>query len=64
VLHAINSVEGHACALLYDSIARWVQAFTSGRVSPAYVHCFGYFDPVHSDIIEQCMEEDRCLTVK
>jgi hypothetical protein len=52
------------CALPYDSIARRVQAFTSERVSPAYVHCIGHFDPVHTDIIEQCMEEDRCLTVK
>jgi hypothetical protein len=52
------------CALPYDSIARQVQAFTSGRVSPAYVHCIGHFDPVHMDIIEQYMEEDRCLTVK
>jgi len=34
------------------------------EVSPAYVHCIGHFDPVHTDIIEQCMEEDRCLTVK
>jgi hypothetical protein len=48
----------------YDSIARRVQAFRSGRVSLAYMHCIGHFDPGHADIIEQCMEEDRCLTVK
>jgi len=59
VLNAVNSVKGHAvlyqalgdCALMYDSIARLVQAFTSGRVSPAYIHCIGHFDPVHTDII-------------
>ena len=52
------------CALPYDSIARWVQAFASGRVSPVYVHCIGHFDHVHTDIIEHCMEEDRCSTVE
>jgi len=52
------------CAIPYDSIAWRVQAFTSGRVSPAYMHCIGHFDPGQTDIIEQCMEEGRCLTVK
>lgn len=51
-------------AMLYDSIARRVQAFRSGRVSPAYMQCLGHFDPGHTERIEQCMEEDRCLTVK
>jgi hypothetical protein len=72
VLLGINVLEWHAvlhqalgdCALPYDTVARWVQAFRSRRVSTVDVHCSGHSVPIHTDmsvaIIEQCMDEDRC----
>lgn len=48
------------CTIHYWAVARWVQAFVSGRVSIANMHCSGC--SVSTDIlvaiIEQCKDED------
>lgn len=56
------------CAVLYWTLARWVQVFKSWKVSTANMPCSGYSAPVHTDmsvvINGQCTVEDRHWTMK
>jgi hypothetical protein len=63
-LHGTNPWECHEeqqeapshHAVPYSTGTRWVQTFTSGRVSTANMPCSGY--SVSTAITEQCMHED------
>jgi len=55
-------------ALLYRTIATWVQKFKIGRGSTSAMHCTGPCVSVHTNVsvvvFEQSLDEDRHWSVK